>query len=181
MVIANFVWRPPQIWLIAFIVAAVGTSALCRRAPSLAFPLVILSLIPLGAFYLQVTDAAQVTPPVLSAFATGEGTVDITAHVMREGIVRDSPFGGKQESVDVETEQLATGDHELSAPIGLRLTIFSKRSEEDEARDSGAEPPLPVYTYGERLRFPRSCERRETTATPAHSIWWDIWHRRGFG
>ena len=29
---------------------------------------------------------------------------------MREGIVRDSPFGGKQESVDVETEELATGD-----------------------------------------------------------------------
>ena len=154
IVIANFVWRPPQVWLIAFVTFAVGVSALYRRAPSLAFPLAVLSLVPLGAFYLQTTDAAQVTPPNLAAFSTGEGTVEVTAHVMREGIVRESPFGGKQESVDVETEELAISNYRVAAPIGIRLTIYSKRSEEEDARDSGAEPPLPVYTYGERLRFP---------------------------
>ena len=50
-------------------------------------------LVPLGAFYLQLFDAGQTTPPNLEAFSTGEGTVEVTAHVMREGIVRDSPFG----------------------------------------------------------------------------------------
>lgn len=154
IIAGNFVWRAPQVWLIALVVAAAGVSALYRRAPSLAFPLALLSLVPLGGLYLQLSDAAQITPPSLEAFATGEGTVEVTAHVMREGIVRDSPFGGKQQSVDVEAEELATGDHHLSAPVGLRLTIFSKRTDEEEARDSGAESALPVYTYGQRLHFP---------------------------
>ncbi len=149
----NFAWRAPHIWLIAFVIAAAGVCLLNRRAPSLAFPLALLMLVPLGAFYLQVFDAAQVTAPNLEAFSTGEGTVAAMAHVTREGIVRDSPYGGRQESVDVETEELATGEHHLAAPVGIRLTIFSKRAEEEEAESVGADPPLPVYTYGERLRI----------------------------
>ena len=46
------------------------------------------------------------------------GTVDVVARVVREGIVRDSPDGGKPKSVDVEAEQLSTGDRVLSAPVG---------------------------------------------------------------
>ena len=154
IVAANYVWCAPHIWLIAAAVAAAGVCALHRRAPSLAFGFVILSLLPLGGFYLQVTDAAQVTPPNLEAFATGEGSVEVTAHVMREGIVRDSPFGGKQESVDVETEQLSSGDHQSSANVGIRLTIYTQRGEEEEARGADVGTDLPVYTYGERLHFP---------------------------
>ncbi len=154
IVVANYVWRSPLIWLMAAALAAAGVYALHRRAPSLAFALAILALVPLGAFYLQVTDAAQVTPPNLAAFATGEGAVEVTAHVMREGIVRDSPFGGKQESVDVETEELVSGDHHSSTTVGIRLTIYTQRSEEEDARDAGTESALPMYTYGERLHFP---------------------------
>ena len=43
---------------------------------------------------------------ILQPFATGETSVDVIAHVIREGLIRDSPYGGKQESVDVESEQL---------------------------------------------------------------------------
>jgi len=153
IVVANYVWRAPLVWLVASVIATAGVIVLHRRAPSLAFTLAVLALLPLGAFYLQVTDAAQVTPPNLEAFATGEGTVDVTAHVMREGIVRDGPFGGKQESVDVETEQLGSGEHQSSASVGIRLTIYTQRTEEDEARQSGTDAALPVYTYGERLHF----------------------------
>ena len=154
-IIAGSLWWPaPHAWLTACIVAVVGVLVLYWRAPSLAFPLAILALVPLGVLYLQVLDAAQTTSPNLEAFVTGEGTVDITAHVVREGIARDSPYGGKQESVDVETEQLSAGDHVLNALVGIRLTIFSKRAEEEEARDAGADSALLVYTYGERLHFP---------------------------
>ena len=154
IIAGNLLWRAPHVWLIACIVAATGVGVLYWRRPSLAFPLATLALIPLGALYLQVFDAAQATPPNLEAFATGEGTVDVTAHVVREGIVRDSPYGGKQESVDIEAEDLASGDHLLRTPVGIRLTIFSKRAEEEEARDAGADSALPMYTYGERLHFP---------------------------
>ena len=84
------------------------------------------------------------------------------ARVVREGVVRDSPDGGKQKSVDVEAEQLSTGDGVLSAPVGIGGRFFSKRAEEEEARDAGAESAFPVYTYGERLHF--SAELR----TPHH-------------
>ncbi len=68
--------------------------------------------------------------------------------------MRDSPYGGKQESVDVETEELV----DRRAPFGragrhpaddLQQASRTKRS----AQASGAESPLPVYTYGERLRI----------------------------
>ena len=168
IVIANLVWRPPQVWLIAFGLACAGVLLLYRRAPSLAFLLAMLSLVPLGALYLQVADAAQVTPPNLEAFATGEGTVEVMARVTREGIVRDSPFGGKQESVDVESEELAVGDRRSSAPVGIRLTIYSQRSEEARsARLRGRTAvtgirlrraiALPCQTAGTaKLREPRS-------------------------
>ena len=153
LVAENIAWRGPHIWLTGFFIAAAGVCLLYRRAPSSAFSLALLALLPLGAFYLQTYDAAQTTAPNLEAFSTGEGSVDLAAHVIREGIVRDSPFGGKQESVDVETENLATGENHLAAPVGIRLTIFSKRQDEEEARDSGTESPLPVYTYGQRLHI----------------------------
>ena len=181
IVAANFVWRAPQIWLIASVIAAAGVFALHRRAPSLAFALAVLSLVPLGAFYLQVTDAAQVTPPNLEAFATGEGTVDVTAHVMREGIVRDSPFGGKQESVDVETEQLAQRRPSILRSVGIRLTIYSSARRRKKPRLREPSRPCRSTPTASGCTFPQSCARRETTAIPAHWIWWDIWHRKGFG
>jgi competence protein ComEC len=112
-----------------------------------------LALAPLGAFYLQVFDAAQTTPPNLEGFSNGEGTAVVTAHIVREGIVRDSPYGAKQESVDVEAEELIRGDQQLATPVGIRLTVFSKRADEEEAVGSGAESALPVYTYGQRLQI----------------------------
>ena len=60
------------------------------------------------------------------AIATGEGTVDVVARVVREGFVRETLWR-QTESVEIEAEQLSTGDRVLSAPVGIRLTIFSKR------------------------------------------------------
>jgi competence protein ComEC len=77
----------------------------------------------------------------------------VTAYVIREGLVRNSPYGGKQESVDVTAERLQLGDRVLNAAVGIRLTVYSKQTEEDEAREEGAGSPLLVYTYGQRLHF----------------------------
>jgi len=151
---ANYLWRSPYIWLAGFFLAVTGASLSLRRSPQLAFILGLLAVMPLGAFYLQARDAAQ--PAIvenLQAFGSGEDEVDVTAHVIREGLIRDSPYGGKQESVDVDTEEMRLGDYVLAEPVGLRLSIYSKRSEEEEAGESGGESPLRVYTYGERLHL----------------------------
>ena len=121
-------------------------------------------MVPLGGFYLQARDAAQPTiAENLQPFATGDDQVDVTAYVIREGLVRDSPYGGKQESVDVdEPSSFGSATAVLNAAVGIRLTIYSKQTEEDEARDEGDESPLRVYTYGQRLhciaklRLPRN-------------------------
>ena len=114
----------------------------------------LLAVLPLGAFYLQARDAAQpVIVENLQVFGTGDDEVDVTAHVLREGLIRDSPYGGKQESVDVEAEQMRIGDYMLREPVGVRLSIYSKQSEEEAADENGGESPLRVYTYGERLHL----------------------------
>ena len=154
IVAANYLWRSPWIWLSGFLVAAIAAGISLRRSPRLAFALTLVAMVPLGGLYLQARDAAQ--PSVtddLQLFANGEDETEVIAHVTREGLVRDSPYGGKQESVDVESEQLRAGSRVLREPLGIRLTLYSKKAEEDEARDAGAESPLPVYGYGQRLRF----------------------------
>ncbi len=154
IVSANYLWRSPWIWLIGFLLAAVAAAVSLRRSPQLAFTLALIAIIPLGGFYLQARDAAQ--PAIgdnLQPFGTGETEVDVTAHVIREGLIRESLYGGKQESVDVESEQLRAGDRGIDAAVGIRLTIFSKKSEEEGTSDTGKPSPLRVYSYGQRLRF----------------------------
>ncbi len=151
---ADVLWRPPHAWLAASLAAALGAVLLYRTSPATALGLALFALVPLGGFYLQLYDSAQLALPDLQAFSTGQGEVAVTAHVIREGVVREGNYGGKQESVDVEAERLQVGERVLTAPIGIRLTIYSKQSEEETANGSGTPSPLPVYTYGERLRFP---------------------------
>ncbi len=150
---ANYLWRSPSIWLIGFVVAAAGVVFL-RRRPQAGFVLALMAMVPLGGFYLQARDAAQTTlRENLQPFATGEMGVEVTAHVVREGLIRDSPYGGKQESLDVETEEFRQGDYAVVSPVGIRLSIYGKQSEEEWAVESAGESPLKVYTYGQRLHF----------------------------
>ncbi len=151
---ADYCWRAPHAWLIAFLVSVAGAAFFLRRSPQVAFALGLIAVVPLGGFYLQTRDAAQ--PAVtakLQSLTADDHAIDVTAYVTREGLLRDSPYGGAQESVDLETEQLRFGERVLNTAIGIRLTIYSKRSEEDEARDLGGESPLHVYTYGQRLHL----------------------------
>lgn len=151
---ANFLWRSPFIWLFGLGIALAAAALSLRRSLGLTFACGLLAIIPLGALYLQARDAAQSTVAKdLQPFGTGEKGVAVTAHVLREGLIRDSPYGGKQESVDVESEKMQIGDHTLQEPVGIRLTIYTKRSEEEDTGESDGESTLRVYRYGERLLF----------------------------
>lgn len=154
IIAAGYLWRSPLVWLAACGFSGAGAFFLRKRNPQFSYPFLLIAIAACGAFYLQAHDAAQTTPPSVAAFGTGEGEVLVTGHVIREGLVRASPYGGKQESVDLETEELALAGHISHAPIGVRLTLYSKQSEEAEAEQQGADFPLRVYAYGERLRFP---------------------------
>lgn len=154
VILADLAWRPPHAWLAAYLAATLGAVLLYRTSPGTAFGFALFALIPLGAFYLQLSDSSQTALPDLQAFATGQDEVTVTAHVIREGLIREGTYGGKQESVDVEAERLEVGDRVFVTPVGIRLTIYSKQSEEEAADQSSTHSPLQVYTYGERLQFP---------------------------
>ncbi len=154
IVAANYLWRSPFSWLVAFLAAIAGAAFFYRRSPQTAFGLALLAIVPLGGVYLQARDAAQPSiTQVLQPFATGQDEVEVTGYVIREGLVRDGRYGGRQESVDVMAERIQQSGRVLDAAIGIRLTIYSRHAEEEEARDAGAESPLRVYAYGQRLHF----------------------------
>lgn len=71
----------------------------------------------------------------------------------REGEIREAGYGGWRETLDVETEEIASDRDPRPIRAGLRLTIYSKESDADSA-GSSTETPIRVYRYGERLRFP---------------------------
>jgi competence protein ComEC len=151
---ADFFWRSPYVWLVGLAIAMAAAILSLRRSPQLAFACGILAIVPLGGLYLQARDAAQsAVVEDLQPFGTGDDGIDVTAHVIREGLIRDSPYGGQQESVDVVADQMRLDERVLTEPVGIRLTIYSKSSEEELARESGAESPLHVYRYGERLHL----------------------------
>ena len=154
ILLANDLWRWPGVWLLGFLLPMGGAGYTLQRSPRLAFFLALIAFCPLGAFYLQAHDAAQPTiADDLQFLATGRDKVEITAHVLREGLIRDSPYGGKQESVDIESDELRLDDRVLRESIGIRLTIYSKKIEEERAAAGGNESPLPAYNYGQRLHL----------------------------
>ena len=153
IITANYAWRSPLVWLLGFGVAFAAAVLSYHRSTHLGFALVLVAVVPLGAFYLQARDAAQAAvSDNLQPFASGDD-VKVIARVIREGIIRDSPYGGRQESIDVESEHLRVGERQTNAAVGIRLTIYSKRNEEQEVDSTGTESPLRVYTYGERLHL----------------------------
>ncbi len=153
IIAANYLWRSPFVWLIALALACVGACAVWKRGPELAYPLVLIAVFAAGAFTFRRLTPSQTTRPTCKRSQPAKARSRFHGHVIREGLVRDSPYGGKQESVDLESEELATADHLSNAHVGIRLTIYSRESDEAAAETSGSDPALPVYTYGERLQL----------------------------
>jgi hypothetical protein len=132
-----------------------------------------------AASIIQARDAAQPTiAQSLQPFAIGQDEVEMTAYVIREGLVREGQYGGKQESVDVKTERLQAGERVLDAAAGVRLTIYSKQTEEDEARDTGDESRCAFIAMGSACASSPSCACRGITEIPARPSWPAISHRR---
>jgi competence protein ComEC len=127
-------WRPPSWWVIAvvgFVLAALWF--LAQRA-WLARTLSLGAWLLLGAFLIQVrsqppADLQRDASRILT-FADGR-EVTLTARVMREGYARADDArtdGARQirESVDVETEEIASQGESWPVQAGVRLTIYKE-------------------------------------------------------
>jgi competence protein ComEC len=141
-------WRPPSWWVIAvvaFVFAAVWF--LTKRAwLSKALSLGVWFL--LGAFLIQSRgqwsdqsrpDQGQQDNARILALADGR-EVTLTARVIRDGFPRAAGPKSVSESIDVETERIASEGESWPVRAGVRLTIREK-VENSEAVERGVSAP----------------------------------------
>lgn len=106
----------------------------------------------IGTISIQLRSPASAGASLASQ-SDGQDSV-ITAHVLREGDVKRHS-AESQQRLDLETEQVATGDQVLNVRCGVRATFYSKDSE-----------PRRIFRYGERLRFPAKLSRPRNFRNP---------------
>ncbi len=99
----------------------------------------------LGAFVIQIHPASRGGSSLPPTTENQEAVV--TAHITKEGRVREDAPGGSSQRVDVETEQIEAGGQTLPVQLGVRLSIYGKTGSADRQA-------IPSFLYGERLRFP---------------------------
>src|SRR5208337_3826307 len=160
-------WRPPSWWVIAVVAFVFAASWFLRKRAWLAKTLSLGTWFLLGAFLIQIRGQAQGDPRI-SSLADGR-EVTLTAHVIREGYARAAGAQQIRESIDVETEEIASQGESWPVRAGVRLSIY-ERTEPVERRapspgfDSAEGPSgtgqspvttlaLPALTYGTRLRI----------------------------
>ncbi len=165
-------WRPPSWWVIAVVVFVFAASRFLPKRSWLAKGLALATWLLLGAFLIQVrgqrADGLHKDAPSISTLADGR-PVTLTARVMREGYARAAGPRSIRESIDMETEAVASDGATWPVRAGVRLAIYEKV--EDRAMGSSGHrliedqgplgfdgpmtrsPDHPMFTYGTRLRI----------------------------
>ncbi len=140
IVTGTYAWRPASWWVAAIIVFLASALYFIRRRTFVAASLVLAAFFLMGALHVQVRGPIPVDTR-LQPFTDGQ-QVEITAHVTREGRLREGAPNEIRQGLDVATEEIVTesGTH-TSVHSGVRLGIYS------------ADTPR-LFRYGERLRVP---------------------------
>ncbi len=122
-------WRPPSWWVIAVAAFVFAASWFLPKRAWLAKALSLGAWFLLGAFLIQIRGQppAELQQDGARIFALADGReVTLTAHVMREGYARAAGPRSISESIDVETEEIASQGESWPARAGVRLTIYEK-------------------------------------------------------
>ncbi|MGB8061112.1 MAG: ComEC/Rec2 family competence protein [Candidatus Sulfotelmatobacter sp.] len=153
-----YLWRPVLWWVIAatafMAAAAYFTSPRSRPAWALALGAFFLT----GALHIQLRGGSSQFDTSIDPYADRQ-ELRVTAHVTRDGRVQEGGFHEIRQTIDVETETIQTSTGQTAAVhSGIRLSIYSPRpndvaSEETSTGTSGPISPMPVFHYGDRLRF----------------------------
>ncbi len=159
-------WRPPSWWVIAVVAFVLASSFFLARRAWLAKALSLGAWFLLGALLIQIRGQRPVDAHILS-LADGRA-VTLTGHVLREGYARAAGPRSNRESIDVETETIASQGETWPVRAGVRLAIYEKveSSEAVERRapspgldapgahGTGGAPVSPLaLTYGTRVRI----------------------------
>jgi competence protein ComEC len=154
-----YLWRPTLWWAVAGTAFVSAAAYFARRRSGLGWALALGAFFLAGALHIQVRGAAPHLDTSIQTYADRQ-ELQITAHVTRDGRLQQGGFNELKQTVDVETEQIQTSAGQSEAiHSGIRLSIYSPRpndaapEENAEANTSSDTSALPVFHYGERLRF----------------------------
>ncbi len=143
-----YAWRPASWWIAAGVAFLGAGLYFLRRRKWLGVALALSSFFLAGALHIQLRGPASVPDTSLQPFADGQ-EVEMTAHVTRDGTLREAAPNEIRQSLDVETEEIvAANGQRIPVHSGVRLGIYSLRPEA-----APASPPR-LFRYGERIRLP---------------------------
>jgi hypothetical protein len=102
---------------------------LFRRAAT-AFALTTATLFVLGAFAIELSPSPDLSAPSISQITDGRD-VQVTAHVIAEGVIREEPPDRLYQRVDIETEHVAIDDHDQQTCSRIRVSFYGTRFEQN--------------------------------------------------
>ncbi len=151
IVIGRYAWRPATWWIIAAVTTVAAAAWMIGRKPRLSVVFAGMALVMLGALALQLRPVPGAPPAGLEALCDSDEEVIVTGHVTRDSTTRSGAFGGERQVLDVEAEELRADSRLVLGPVGMRLSVYSPRTREEDDDDEAPAQPL---HYGDRLRFP---------------------------
>jgi competence protein ComEC len=145
-IVAGFyAWRPASWWLAAGLAFLAAGLFFVRRRRWLGAALALGAFFLAGALHIQLRGSSPLLDTSLQPFADGQ-PVQLTAHVMREGKLREGPPNEVRQSLDVEREEIVLDNGtRISVQSGVRLGIYS---------EAPTAPTIRLFHYGERIRLP---------------------------
>jgi competence protein ComEC len=154
-IIAGAHFAHPATWLIA---AATLFSAAAfyflTRKKWLAITLALAAFLTAGALHVQLAGQSSIPDRSLNQFAYGP-EVQLTAHVTREGRLRDPSPDEVSQTLDVQTKELVS-ENGARIPVhsGVRLGIYAVRPGQSLSNSGPTPADMRVFHYGERIRLP---------------------------
>src|SRR5581483_3574868 len=142
-VFGAYLWRPPVWWAVAACFFAAFTTYFVRHRPRVAPAIAILLTFSAGALMIEVRPPVDPGWEILQ-FADGR-EVTVTAHVTKEGLLRDAGFGGLRQIIEADTEEISSDDGTFPVRAGVRFSLYAKPASNQTTVD--------LYEYGQRLRF----------------------------
>ena len=154
-IIAGIHFAHPASWLIAAgsLFLAASLYFLTKRK-WLAITLALGAFLAVGALHIQLEGLSSIPDRSLDQFAYGP-EVQLTAHVTREGKLRDPSPEEVSQTLDVQTEELVT-ENGTRIPVhsGVRLGIYAVRPGQSLSTPDPTPSAMRVFHYGERIRLP---------------------------
>ena len=160
-------WRPNVWWIVAGAIFISSTGYLCGRRSRFAWVLGLAVFFLCGALHIQIRDSDTHLDTSILPFAD-RSEITLTAHVIRDGRIRQDELGEINQSVDVEAEGVQQpGGEPVLVRSCLRLNIYGPRADVSDSRDNlsglaAKSSPMRALLFGERvhliarLRAPRN-------------------------